>query len=142
MVSLGLPHITVLSKCDLVEDKSHLKKYLNLEYRKKIVDLDDDSHIKALLANKGDVDKALPTKPVAKFFSEKYLKLSEKLREVVESYSLVSFLALDVTDEETIKDIIYHADNNIQFGEDQEPNENAFKQAESRMNNSEGSPME
>ena len=30
MMSLSLPHLTVLSKCDLVEDKKLLKKYLKL----------------------------------------------------------------------------------------------------------------
>jgi GPN-loop GTPase len=32
MMSLELPHITVLSKCDLIEDKKFLKRFLKMEY--------------------------------------------------------------------------------------------------------------
>ena len=130
MMSLGLPHITVLSKCDLVEDKEHLEKYLAMEYKQRIVDLDDDAHIKALADNKGDVDKVFPSNREPQFFSKKFYKLSEKLREIVEAYNLVCLLPLDINNEETIRDVIYHADNNIQFGDDREADESNIKKAE------------
>jgi len=133
MMSLGLPHITVLSKCDLVEDKSHLDRYLNLEYKERLVDLEDDSHIKLLQQNKGDIDSTFKQPANPQFFSEKYLKLSERLREIVDNYSLVCLLPLDINDDETITDIIYHADNNIQFGENREADEGDYIKAEQGM---------
>ena len=134
MMSLGLPHITVLSKCDLVEDKMHLEKYLAMEYKQRIVDLDDDAHIKSLADNKGDIDKVFPHEREPQFFSKKFYRLSERLREIVEAYNLVCLLPLDINNEETIRDVIYHADNNIQFGDDREADESNIKKAEQHMN--------
>lgn len=104
-----------------------------------MVDLDDDSHIKAFQDSDGDVDKAF--KPVAappKFFSKKYEKLSKRIREIVDEYSLVSMLPLDCSNDETITNIIYHADNNIQYGEGKEADESNIKAAEERMWSSDG----
>lgn len=146
MLSLGLPHLTVLSKCDLVEDKEQLENFLNLEYRNKVVDLSDESHIEAFNKHKGDVDKVFDDPQVkAKGvnhpknqqikFDEKYQKLSMKIKDIVMNYNLVSMLPLDIHDVETLNDIIYHADHNIQFGEERESDEKAIKEVERRMGN-------
>lgn len=42
-------------------------------------------------------------------------------------------LALDTSEEDTITDIIYHCDNVIQFGESQEPDEQAYLSAEAKL---------
>ena len=52
----------------------------------------------------------------------------------VEDYSIVSLLPLDINDEETISDLIYHCDHVIQYGEGKEADEKAYTHAESRMN--------
>ena len=59
MMSLGLPHITVLSKCDLYPDKEKLDSFLSLDNTPLTgpVDLEDDAHIRAFNKHKGDVDK-------------------------------------------------------------------------------------
>ena len=146
MLSLGLPHLTVLSKCDLFPDKAQLEAFLNLEYRTKPVDFDDDEHIKAFNKYNGDVDAIFddpkvrekgaddPKNQVIKF-NEKYEKLSLRIKEIVNDYNLVSLLPLDVEDHDTITDIIYHADHNIQYGEDREGNEKAIKEVEKMMGN-------
>lgn len=146
MLSLGLPHLTVLSKCDMVEDKEQLDLFLNLEFDKKVVDLSDESHIMAFTRYKGDVDKVFDD-PIVKSkgenhpknqkisFGEKYKKLSQKIKEIVFDYNLVSMLPLDIRDVDTISDIIYHADQNIQFGEEREANEKDYKEVEKRMGN-------
>lgn len=146
MLSLGLPHLTILSKCDLVDDKKQLDNFLNLEYDHKVVDLSDESHIKAFNRHKGDVDKIFDDPEVkAKGvdhpknqkikFNEKYERLSQKIKEIVCDYNLVSMLPLDIHDVETLNDIIYHADHNIQFGEERESDEKAIKEVERRMGN-------
>jgi hypothetical protein len=45
----------------------------------------------------------------------------------------VSLLPLDCNDPETIQAIIYHADNNIQYGEQKEPDENTYFEAEDKL---------
>ena len=52
----------------------------------------------------------------------------------VEDYGLVSFMALDLTNEETILEIIYNADACLQFTENLEPREEDYEAAEKRMN--------
>lgn len=52
----------------------------------------------------------------------------------MEDYSIVSLLPLDVTDEETISDLIYHCDHVIQYGEGKEADEKAYTYAESKLN--------
>ncbi|KAJ8312974.1 hypothetical protein KUTeg_010347 [Tegillarca granosa] len=41
----------------------------------------------------------------------------------IEDYSLVKFLPLDISDEESINDILLQIDTAIQYGEDLEPRE-------------------
>ena len=103
MISLELPAITVLSKCDLVDDKKVLKKYLKLDYGKAIVDCGDDEHIKQFHAANGNVDKIDFDKMnkdkelqqdanymVKDKFNSKYKKLTEKIIEIVNNYNLVA----------------------------------------------------
>jgi hypothetical protein len=39
----------------------------------------------------------------------------------IEDQNLVSFLPLDVTDEDSVNTILSHIDNMMQYGEDEEP---------------------
>ena len=41
----------------------------------------------------------------------------------IDDYSLVRFLPLDISDEESINDVLLQIDTAIQYGEDQEPKE-------------------
>lgn len=59
MMSLGLPHINVLSKCDLYPDKEKLDSFISMDNTPLTgpIDLDDESHIQAFNRHKGDVEK-------------------------------------------------------------------------------------
>lgn len=76
MMSLELPHLTVLSKCDLVEDKKNLSRFLNADYRQKKVDFDDISHIKAFAEEQSG--ESNQTK-----FEKRYAGLSNRIRQIV-----------------------------------------------------------
>lgn len=89
-----MPHITVLSKCDLVDDKKLLKKYCKLEYGKTYIDAGDDEHIKAFHAAEGKVEnmdwekldkdgmlKQDVNYEVGSRFSQKYTKLTERIKD-------------------------------------------------------------
>lgn len=101
MISLELPHITVLTKCDLVEDKNLLDYFLNYE--------ESFSYIKETNT------------------------LDCKIKQLLFDYNLVNFYPLEIQKEETILDILSHCDNSIQYGENLEPNDNDYVQAEERM---------
>jgi len=94
MMNLGLPHVSVLSKCDLVMDKKQLKKFIK--------------HLEDVDLNKNELPSS---------FSDKYIELTKAVKSVIEEYNLVSLLPLDITDEETVKTILYHADSILQYDE-------------------------
>jgi len=51
---------------------------------------------------------------------EKFLQLNEAIGSVIEDYKMVNFLPLDISDEESITDLLAQIDNAIQYGEDLE----------------------
>lgn len=99
MVNLELPHVNLLSKMDL----------LNKSARKRLDRfLEPDAH--SVL---GDLELAGNSA-----FNQKYRKLSETIGRLIEDYSLVRFIPLNLKDEESIADVLLTIDNVIQFGED------------------------
>jgi hypothetical protein len=51
----------------------------------------------------------------------RFARLNQALAELVDDYSMVNFLPLDITDEDSIQFVLSHIDNAIQYGEDAEP---------------------
>ncbi|CAI5503012.1 unnamed protein product [Closterium sp. Naga37s-1] len=93
MVQLELPHINVLTKVDLLHDKRTIEKYLEPEAA-------------MLLA---DLDRSMPPR---------FARLNHAIAQLVDDYSLVNFLPLDISDEDSIQYVLSQVDNAIQFGED------------------------
>ena len=97
MIQLELPTINVLSKCDLVE-KSIIDRILNLRSAESL-----------------DHELAMQQSS-----NQKLNNLTRSICELIDDYSQVSFLPLDITDEESIAFVLAHADHCIQYGEDAE----------------------
>lgn len=97
MANLETPHVNVLSKMDLLSKtaRGQLDKFL-----------DPDPH--ALL---GEVTSESS-------WGRKHKKLSEAIGNLIEDFSLVRFVPLNVNDEESITDLLLQIDNVIQYGED------------------------
>lgn len=51
-------------------------------------------------------------------WGRKYRKLSEAIGVLIEDFSLVRFIPLNINDEESISDLLMIIDNVIQYGED------------------------
>lgn len=100
MVMLELPHVSVLSKVDKIpeEERGKLDEFLHPDARLLMADL------------------AADTPP-------RLAKLNNSVAALLDDYSLVSFLPLDVKDEDTVAVVLMHADEALQFGENQEPQE-------------------
>lgn len=111
MINLELPHINILSKMDLLS-KSTRKKLDRF--------LEPDSH--AIL---GDIELNGMSA-----FNEKYKKLTETIGKIVEDYSLVKFIPLNLKNEESIADVITTIDNMLQYGEDQDVKTKDFEEEE------------
>ncbi|OAE19911.1 hypothetical protein AXG93_1130s1650 [Marchantia polymorpha subsp. ruderalis] len=95
MIQLEVPHVNVLTKMDLLPSKSNVDKFLDPDARLLLGELNDQ-------------------------MAPRFQKLNKALAELVDDYSMVSFLPLDIRDEESIQYLLSHIDNAIQFGEDAE----------------------
>jgi len=95
MVTLELPHVNVLSKMDLLDKKAkkEIEKYL-------------------------DPDTSVLLSELGKGTSKKYHKLNKAITTLIDDYSLVQFHSLDVSEEDTIGDLLMYIDTTIQYGED------------------------
>ena len=122
-ISLELPALTVLTKCDLVVDKNFLDKKIG-----KVRETCFDYELEEFMEKEED-------KTEGTFFEKKYKSLKTKIEKIVNEFGLVSFLKLDISDEQTIYDLIYEADYCIQYGENLEPQERNVKGAENYINN-------
>ncbi|OQR71408.1 GPN-loop GTPase 3-like [Tropilaelaps mercedesae] len=96
MVNLELPFVCILSKMDL----------LNSAGRRKIADFVDSS-AQALLDDSREAQ-----------LNPRFEALSRALARVVDDFSLVRFVPLNIRNEESIADALMFIDNAIQYGED------------------------
>lgn len=96
MVNLELPHVNILSKMDLLSKsaRKQLDKYLEPDPHSLLADMENDPS------------------------NNRYRSLTEALGALIEDYSLVRFLPLNIKNEESIADIKLTIDNIIQYGED------------------------
>jgi len=98
MVQLELPHINVLTKCDMLPNKKILNEFLDPDVETLIDSLNNET-----------------TGP--------FKRLNQSMGRLIQDYSMVSFQPLDITDEESITVTLAHIDNAIQYGEDLEVKE-------------------
>ena len=113
MIQVTLPHLTVLTKCDLIY-KSNIYK--------EIVDGMSPEDL---------VEELNP------FLGKKIDKLNNLMIEFVKNFSLVSLRVLNPNDEDTINAVMYEADMVLQYYDSLEPREADFVNAEKNLMGSE-----
>jgi len=96
MVNLELPHVNVLTKCDLLDSEADVDRFLEGDTEAIVADLRQGMH-------------------------PKYRKLNEAMGQLLDEYSLVSFVSLNREDEDNIELCLAHVNNCIQYGENLEP---------------------
>ncbi|KAF0753337.1 GPN-loop GTPase 3 [Aphis craccivora] len=113
MINLELPHVNVLSKMDLLSKtaRKHLDNYLEPDARALLSDV--KSHTS---------------------WGKKYRHLSKCIGQMIEDYSLVQFVPLNIKDEESISGLLYTINTMIQYGEDQDVRMADFDQQDSDDN--------
>uniref|UniRef100_A0A914WR81 GPN-loop GTPase 3 n=1 Tax=Plectus sambesii TaxID=2011161 RepID=A0A914WR81_9BILA len=98
MVALEVPAVNVLTKMDLLSQRNRA-----------LVEAFLDPDTRSLLDREPETE-----------WNKKYRKLSSAIGSVLDDYSLVKFIPLNITDEESISDLLMIIDNSIQYGEDLE----------------------
>ncbi|KAJ3091241.1 ATP binding protein [Quaeritorhiza haematococci] len=102
MVQLEIPHINVLTKMDLLGEERANSAEMERYY-------DPDPHLLVEDANS-------KTRP-------KFHALNEAIVRLIDEYNMVSFIPLNIKDEDSVSLVLSHIDNAIQYGEDVEPKE-------------------
>ncbi|XP_074584681.1 GPN-loop GTPase 3 [Curcuma longa] len=93
MVQLELPHVNILSKMDLVSNKKDVEDYLNPEASVLLSEL--NQHM-----------------------APQFAKLNKAFAELIDDFSMVNFIPLDLRKESSIQYLLSYIDNCIQYGED------------------------
>ena len=97
MVQLEIPHVNVISKMDLVRKKrSFMEKFYHPDGDELAADLDNESN-------------------------PAYARLNSALCSLIDDFSLVGFLPLNIYDPDSLNFVLSHIDQAIQYGEDVEP---------------------
>lgn len=120
MIMLELPHVNILSKMDLVKDmigQKELKRFVDPDQAL----LDDEDTGRGSAAHTVDIRDPGETDTVMSGGSFK--QLNRAVAKLIDDFSMVSYLRLDVQDEDSVGDILSYIDDAIQYHEAQEPRE-------------------
>ena len=109
MIQVSLPHITVLTKCDLI---SKTNIYKDIEEGMSPEDL---------------VNELTP------FLGKKIDKLNNLMIDFIKIFSLVSLRVLNPNNEDTISAVMYEADMVLQYYDSLEPKESDYINAEKNL---------
>lgn len=93
LVLLELPHVSILTKMDTVQDKKNIESFLDFDARLLAEDLHQGTN-------------------------QSLRKLNDAVAQLVDDYSMVSFVPLDLSEEESIIEVLSLIDHAIQYGED------------------------
>lgn len=114
MLMLEMPHINILSKMDQVRDmisRKELKRFANVD-------------VQLLQDSEGTEDAAGdPLSKDALMSGGSFQQLNRAVAQLIDDFSMVSFLRLDAQDEDSVAGILSHIDDAIQYHEAQEPKE-------------------
>lgn len=126
MLMLEVPHINVLSKMDLVKGqvkKKDLKRFLTPD----VGLLDDDPAERtqrvAQGAHEQDDESKRPDERDQVMKGASFRRLNRAVAGLIESFSMVNYLKLDVTNEDSVGAILSYIDDCIQYHEAQDPKE-------------------
>lgn len=118
MLMMELPHVNILSKMDLVKrtvPRKDLKRFIDAD-----VTLLEDDGTGADGERREGGDPASQDSVMA---GESFKKLNKAVARLIDDFSMVKFLRLNVQDEDSVGAILSYIDDAIQFHEAQEPRE-------------------
>lgn len=121
MIMLELPHVNILSKMDLVKDmvgRKELKRFVDPDQNL----LDDEDTGRGSTAEH-TVEVQNPRERDQVMSGGSFQQLNRAVARLIDDFSMVSYLRLDVNDEDSVGDILSYIDDAIQFHEAQEPRE-------------------
>ncbi len=125
MIMLEIPHLNILSKMDLIRGQVR-KRDLNRFLTPDTGLLDDDPAEVARRRAEGVADEDETADPLEKagmMRGTSFRRLNQAVAGLIESFSMVNYLRLDASDEDSVGGILSYIDDCIQYHEAQEPRE-------------------
>ncbi|MCJ1433972.1 ATP binding protein [Xylographa pallens] len=122
MIMLEIPHVNVFSKMDLVKGsvpRKELKRFIDPDSSL----LEDDPAEAHAVTTSADRLGADPSGAESVMAGGSFKRLNRAVAQLIDDFSMVSFLQLDVQDEDSVGAILSYIDDAIQFHEAQEPRE-------------------
>lgn len=122
MIMMELPHVNILSKMDQVKGqfaRKELKRFIDPDTSL----LQDAPESGLVYEYKEGVDNGDPEDPKNVMAGTSFASLNRAVGQLIDDFSLVSFLKLDAQDEDSVGAVISYIDDAIQFHEAQEPRE-------------------
>ncbi|KJR81662.1 uncharacterized protein SPSK_00861 [Sporothrix schenckii 1099-18] len=122
MIMLEVPHLNILSKMDLVQGqvrKKDLKRFLTPDVQL----LEDDPAAAAAGIDDSEAVAADPQDKAQLMRGTSFRRLNLAVANLIDSFSMVSYLKLDASNEDSVGAILSYIDDCIQFNEAQEPKE-------------------
>ena len=128
MVNLEIPHINVMSKVDLLDKpaRKDMKRFLDPDAFSLLDDDDDGGDDLGLGVSNSEnpsSSSASPSSSTPHPLQHQFKKLTRALASVVDDFSLVRFIPLNINDENSIEEVFYMANSAIQYGEDHDVRE-------------------
>ena len=122
MVMLELPHINVMSKVDLIKNtvgKRELRRFIDPDASL----LDEELSQSEYHATPEASNRKTPLTAASLMEGKSFYRLNRAVAKMIDDFSMVSFLKLDVQKEDSVGAILSYIDDAIQYHEGQEPKE-------------------
>jgi GPN-loop GTPase len=115
MIALELPHVNVLSKCDLLSEEA-VEQILSLSSASELWDREQDRN--SIMPH--GFDDATEEQRQLEKQRRRRQRLTDSICQLLDDYTMVSFLPLNIREEDSIDHVLSCVDATIQFGEDAE----------------------
>ncbi|KAI5286079.1 ATP binding protein [Ascosphaera aggregata] len=118
MIMLEMPHVNILSKMDQVKSmigKKELTRFTTADINLLEDEYADTEESSSLLAKPSSSDAVLS--------GGSFKRLNRAVAQLIDDFSMVSFLKLDVKDEDSVGAVLSYIDDAIQYHEAQDPKE-------------------
>lgn len=115
MIALELPHVNVLSKCDLIAEEE-VERILNLQSASELWTREQDSNslLPPRYEDGTDEQRKLERR------RRHRQRLTDSICQLLDDYTMVSYVPLNIKDEDSIDHVLSCVDATIQYGEDLE----------------------
>jgi GTPase SAR1 family protein len=134
MVAMELPHITVLTKCDLMEEEEidrilnygSARELWNLEQDRQSITMPNRRITSTTDTHQSEVDNGQnPSQEDERLrrLEERRLqrdRLTDSISQLLDDWQMVSFVPLNITSEESMEHVLMVVNHTIQYGEDLE----------------------